>query len=114
MTHNSNEKDFWSKLSNNASNAGKDVVRKALTLYYASQSDKVPAWAKTIIFSSLAYFILPLDAIPDTIPVIGYTDDLGVLLSALAALEMHITSEHEASAEAKLQKWFPDKEGGSK
>ncbi len=31
---------------------------------------------------ALAYFILPIDAIPDMLPAAGYTDDLIVLTAA--------------------------------
>ncbi|MEM8723245.1 MAG: YkvA family protein [Cyanobacteria bacterium P01_G01_bin.39] len=102
--------DFWRKLNENALKAGKDVIEKALTLYYATQSENVPAWAKTLIFSSLAYFVLPTDMIPDVMPFVGYTDDLSVLLSTFLAVEMYVTLEHKEAAEKKLQQWF----GGNK
>ncbi|MEM6751366.1 MAG: YkvA family protein [Cyanobacteria bacterium P01_C01_bin.38] len=104
------EENFWRKLSKNAFKAGKDVIYKALTLYYATQSEDVPAWAKAIIFSSLAYFILPLDFTPDMIPGVGYTDDFGVLAAALVAVEMYVTPEHEEAAKKKLKQWFGSSE----
>ena len=104
------EESFWQKLSTNAFKAGKDVVEKALTLYYASRSDNFPTWAKTTVYSSLAYFILPVDLIPDVIPAAGYTDDLIVLLSALSILEIHVTPEHKETAKNKLRQWFGSNE----
>ncbi len=56
--------------------AGKEVIRKALQLYYAMKRPDCPAWAKAVIIGALAYFIVPTDALPDFIPAIGYTDDL--------------------------------------
>lgn len=45
------------------------------------------SWAsKAIAIGSLIYLISPLDAIPDTIPVLGLTDDVGVILAAVAKL----------------------------
>lgn len=65
-----------------------------------------PVWAKGIIFAALGYFISPVDAIPDITPVIGYTDDLGVLVAALAAVASHIKEEHTAKAKETLKQWF--------
>ncbi len=100
------EEQFWQKLTNYAFMAGKNVISKALTLYYATQSPLVPTWAKTIIYSALAYFILPADLIPDALIGVAYVDDLGVLASAFLTVEMYITPEHQEAAKKKLQEWF--------
>ena len=69
-----------------------------------------PAWAKGIVYGALGYFILPIDAIPDLAPVIGYTDDLGVLAAAVAAISAYITKDVRAKAEQKMKDWFGDQE----
>lgn len=114
--HYSDEK-FWDKLKNQALKAGHKVVSKALELYYAGTAKETPLWAKTLIFGALGYFILPIDAIPDMIPVAGFTDDLTMLLGAITSVGAHMTPEHRAKAEETLQKWFGKKkneEGHSK
>ena len=73
------ESGFREKLTRYARVAGREVVEKALWLYYAMQEEKAPAWAKATIVGALGYFITPLDAIVDLTPVVGYADDLGVL-----------------------------------
>lgn len=98
--------DFWQKIKKFALKAGKEVIEKALWLYYAAQRPETPTWAKTIIFGALAYFILPLDAIPDVIPVAGYGDDLGALAAAIGMVSMYITAEIKEQAAQKLQRWF--------
>ncbi|MEJ2793681.1 YkvA family protein [Iodobacter sp. LRB] len=97
---------FWQKLKSFALKAGKEVIEKALWLYYAAQRPETPAWAKTIMFGALAYFILPLDAIPDVIPVAGYSDDLGALAAAIGMVSMYITADIKEQAAQKLQQWF--------
>ena len=97
---------FWSKLRDYALAAGKQVVEMALQLYYALQSPVPPMWAKSIIIAALAYFIMPLDAIPDVVPVVGYSDDLGALAAALAMVAMYITDEIKAQAREKMREWF--------
>ena len=100
------DKGFWGKVVEFAKIAGKEVIEKALWLYYASQQPQTPTWAKTTIYSALGYFILPVDAIPDFIPVVGYTDDLGVLIAAVATVAMYVTDEAKALATQKLESWF--------
>lgn len=97
------EPGFWSKLARYAKAAGKEVVLKALCLFYAAQSPGVPARTKAAIYSALGYFIFPLDAIPDVLPVVGYSDDLGVLAGALALCAAHVTPEVKAKAEERLK-----------
>ena len=38
-----------------------------------------PLWAKTVIIGALGYLICPIDAIPDIIPGVGFTDDLVIM-----------------------------------
>lgn len=102
-----NEESFWDKLKKFASSAGCNVILKVLTLYYALIDSDTPVWAKTIIIGSLGYFIFPIDAIPDILPFIGYSDDLLVLVSAIAAVELHIKPQHKEEAKQKVKDWFP-------
>ena len=97
---------FWEKLKNFAMAAGREVIEKALWLYYAFQKPETPAWAKAVITGALAYFILPLDAIPDAIPVAGYTDDLGALAAAIGMVSLYITDDVKQQATRKLKDWF--------
>ena len=94
------------KLARYAIAAGREVVEKALWLYYASRRPDVPRWARLTIYAALAYFILPLDAIPDFAPLIGYNDDLGALSAALLTLARYVDDEVKAKARRRLQKWF--------
>lgn len=100
------DQQFWKKLAHFATRAGRDVVEKALILYFAAQRPETPTWAKTIIYSALAYFILPTDAIPDVTLGFGFVDDLGTLAAALGAVAMSITPEVRAAARKKAEDWF--------
>ena len=102
------EDRFWDKLKKYAKSAGKEVVEKALLLYYAGNQENAPAWAKATIIGSLGYFIAPLDAIVDLTPVVGYADDLGVLALALAAVATYINDEVRGKTAVKMQDWFGD------
>jgi len=100
------DEGFWGKVVSFAKAAGKEVIEKALWLYYAAQDPATPAWAKGIVYGALGYFTLPIDAIPDLTPVIGYTDDLGVLMAAVAAIATYITEDIKAKAAQKMKDWF--------
>ncbi len=100
------DETFWAKLKKFALTAGREVVEKALTLYYTAQNPNVPGWAKTVVVGALTYFISPIDAIPDVLVGIGFTDDLGVLLAAMATVSVYINAETKAQAQHKMKDWF--------
>ena len=98
--------DFWQKLNAYAKIAGRKLVEKALCLYYAAADPKTSAWAKSVIWGALMYFICPIDAIPDAVPIVGFSDDFGVLVCALITVNAHITEKIEKQAAEKMKEWF--------
>ena len=102
------EERFWEKVRRFAKVAGKRVVETALQLYFSAQSPQTPARAKSVIYGALAYFILPIDIIPDLLPGVGYTDDLTVLLAAIGIVASHITPKIKREARNKAAAWFSD------
>ena len=103
-----NEQDLLTKITRAAKKAGIKVVYLALLLYYVLKSPKVKTADKGKIWGALGYFILPIDLIPDFLPVAGYTDDLAALLWAFYAVAKNITLEIESQAKKKLHDWFGD------
>ncbi len=100
------ETSFWAKIKNTALKAGRKVIEIALRLYYAAQRSDTPIWAKTVIYGALAYFISPIDVIPDITHVIGYTDDFGVMTTAVATVSAYINEDVKNKAAQKLTDWF--------
>lgn len=100
------ESGFWDKVRRYALAAGREVIEKSLWLYYAAQAPETPAWAKTVIYGALAYFVLPVDAIPDVVPLAGFSDDLGALAAAVASVAMFIDADVRSKTAAKLSEWF--------
>lgn len=100
------EETFTEKLKKYAKTAGIQVVYAALLLYFLMKDEKVPFKTKLTIAGALGYFILPTDAIPDLAPLIGFSDDLGVLIFALSQISIHITPEIKDKARKQLQHWF--------
>ncbi|MCY3808875.1 MAG: YkvA family protein [Gemmatimonadetes bacterium] len=101
------------KLGAGAAKAGKGIVRRALVLYHCLQDPDTPAWARKIIMGALAYLVLPVDAVPDFLPVVGQVDDLAVLAAAFAIVLVHIKPEHRRAAEEKMEEWFGAEESVS-
>ncbi len=92
------------------------LARHAARLPFAE--DIVAAWFCTrdpqtsprvryILMAALGYFVLPIDAIPDFLPLIGFTDDAAVVAAALATVAGAITPSHRM----KAQDWLRDTAG---
>jgi uncharacterized membrane protein YkvA (DUF1232 family) len=78
------------------------MATEIVAMYFCMIDPKTPIWVKGTLAAALAYFILPLDAIPDILPMVGMSDDVTVLSAALAAVSTHITTEHQEKARAWL------------
>ena len=100
------EEGLMDKLKKFAKKAGIKTVYAALLLYYVLLSKDVPLKEKGLIIGALGYLILPVDLIPDFIPVAGFTDDLAALAYAIHAVRSYVSPEIEVHAKAKLKDWF--------
>lgn len=84
-------------------------VYAILLLFYAYKDGEVPSWAKKIIIGSIAYFLSPIDSIPDLTPFIGMTDDLGVISFGLVAISCYINDDVRTKAFHKLNALYKNK-----
>ena len=75
-----------------------------LAAYYCAFDRDTPLQVKAALLGAIAYFVLPIDAIPDFLPALGYTDDAAVLLAAIKLVAGHITPEHRETARDTLAK----------
>ena len=78
------EDRLWVKLEK----VGKKInFVKDIKALYNYMIDPTVAWyRKSIVVGALIYFISPIDAIPDIAPLVGYLDDLGVIMAVLKFL----------------------------
>lgn len=100
------EQGLWDKIKQFSKDAGLKVIYAVLLLFYAMKDKSVGFKTKVSIAAALGYFILPTDAIFDITPIIGYSDDLGVLIFALTQIASSITPEVKQRAREKLNDWF--------
>ena len=100
------ESSMWEKIKKASKSAGIKVIYAVLLLFYILNDKTVGMKTKLSIAAALGYFILPTDAIFDLTPLIGYSDDLGVLIFVLTQVTTHVTPEIKAKAHTKLNEWF--------
>ena len=79
------------------------MAEDVVAMYFCLLDNRTPYWVKGVAAAALAYFVLPLDAIPDILPIIGLSDDIGVLSAALATVSTHLTPEHRSKAASWLR-----------
>ncbi len=99
---------FWRRLGTCAKTAGTKTVYTALLLYYAYEREETPSWAKRTVIGVLGYLLMPLDAVPDLTPILGYTDDIGVLGAGLIMVAAYVNQDVRKKARAKLGEWIPE------
>lgn len=86
------KKGFWKKVKKIAGKV--PFTRDAVAMYYCAMDSKTPLWAKGIAFGALAYFVTPIDAIPDALIAMGYTDDAAVIMAGFKAISSQVKEEH--------------------
>ncbi|HYD07309.1 MAG TPA: YkvA family protein [Reyranella sp.] len=74
----------------------------AVAAFYCATDSATPLAVRATLFGALAYFVLPLDMVPDILLGLGYTDDAAVLLAAFTTAKTYITDDHRAKARAWL------------
>ncbi len=107
-------KQFFSKeklftlLQTKPGKLGSKLLYTTMLLYFAFRRNETPSWAKNIIIGTLGYLVSPIDLIPDLTPVLGYTDDLGMLSFGLVTIASFINKDVREKASAKITGWFPN------
>ena len=52
---------------------------------------RIPAWPKWLVPAlAIIYVLSPIDLLPDVLPILGWTDDMGMIALALALIAMLI------------------------
>src|SRR5690606_30883690 len=77
-------------------------AEEAVAVYYCAIDPATPLQVKAVLFGALAYFVVPLDFMPDLMPWLGFTDDAAVLFAAIRTVTPHITDTHRARARRAL------------
>ena len=103
-----NKDKLFEKLQQFAREMGVRAVYSTLLLFYTYQEDETPGWAKKTVLGAIAYLINPFDVIPDLTPLVGYSDDLGILGFALVTISGYINMNVKINARKKAKEWFKE------
>ena len=100
---------FWTTLRRAARRI--PFVEDLVASFYCAFDPKVPFKSRAIMLGALAYFVLPIDAVPDILMLVGFGDDIAVLGAAIAAIRANMTDEHYRKAREALGKsGIPEKD----
>lgn len=73
-----------------------------LAAWFCARDPATPRRVRLTLLAALGYFVLPVDAIPDIMPLLGFTDDAAVIAAAIAAVAGSITVEHRERAKKAM------------
>jgi uncharacterized membrane protein YkvA (DUF1232 family) len=93
-------KGFWPTMKKAARHM--PFARDVVASFYCAIDPATPRYSRGILLAALAYFVLPLDVVPDFFAVVGFSDDMAVLAMAFSAIRGNIKQEHFEKADAAL------------
>jgi uncharacterized membrane protein YkvA (DUF1232 family) len=91
---------FWPKLKRNL--ARLPFAEDLIAAYFCALDPATPARAKVILLGALAYFVMPVDLVPDFVLALGFADDAVVLMAAVNAIGANLKPHHRERARAVL------------
>ena len=97
---------FWRKIRKTAGRI--PFADELVSAYYCAMDPETPTRVRGVLLAALAYFILPMDSIPDFLAGFGLTDDITVLTAALSLVSSHLKEGHRDAARQFLLTEEPD------
>jgi len=93
---------FWQTVKKATSRL--PFLKEVIAAYYCALDPRTPVRTRGILLAALAYFVMPVDMVPDFIAGVGFTDDIAVLTAAFAALKGDIAERHFLAAQNALDR----------
>ncbi len=87
--------------------AGRTLARPALECLELLLDADTPQAARFTVLAALTYLLVPLDLIPDLLPVVGFSDDLVAITALLGVLGRYRSPAIRQRAQRRLDRWFP-------
>ena len=91
---------FWRKLRRLIGRI--PFAEDLVAAYYCAVDPATPFFARATLLGAVAYFVMPLDAIPDALAIVGFTDDAAVLAAAISVAGAHVLAAHREAARRAL------------
>jgi uncharacterized membrane protein YkvA (DUF1232 family) len=93
---------FWPKIRKVAARI--PFARDALSVWHCARDEETPLAAKGMMLAALAYFVMPVDVVPDFIAGLGFTDDAAVFAALVAVLGRNLKPKHRQAAQKDLDR----------
>ena len=94
------EERFWKKLKRVLTRV--PFAEDLVAAYYCAADPETPGYVRGVLLGAIAYFVLPIDMVPDILAGLGFTDDASVLAAAIAAVGRHLQPRHRERARRSL------------
>jgi uncharacterized membrane protein YkvA (DUF1232 family) len=96
------QRGLWQTLRRSAGRIpfAEDVV----AAYFCAMDSSTPFRVRATLMGALAYFVMPVDAVPDILVGIGFADDATVLMTAVTMLGAHLKPVHREAARRALDR----------
>ena len=95
------ERQFWRKLGRVLARI--PFAEDLVTAWYCAKDPATPVHVRALLWGAVAYFILPMDLVPDYLVAIGFTDDAAVIAMVMSLLGRYVEPRHRSLAEARLR-----------
>ncbi len=87
--------------------AGRTIAKPALEAFEMILDPSTPAQARVSLIAALTYLIMPIDLMPDFVPVAGFSDDLVALTAVISLWGQYMSPEIKLKARRRLDTWLP-------
>jgi len=91
---------FWRKLRRVIGHV--PFTEDLVAAYFCAVDPTTPLPARAALVAALAYFVVPVDLIPDFIAGFGYSDDATALITAIGIAGSYMRPEHRSAARRVL------------
>lgn len=102
------DRGFWRKLRRHGRRV--PFLKDAVAAWYCARDPATPIQVKAVLMGALAYFVMPVDMLPDIVLWLGFTDDATVLLAAYQAISSHVKDRHRDQARAAIDRLAPEED----
>lgn len=92
---------FWSTVRKAAGRI--PFMEDVVAAYFCALDPSTPTRVRATLITALAYFVVPVDLLPDFIVGIGFTDDMAVLMTAISAIRSNLRPAHYEAAREALE-----------
>ena len=87
--------------------AGRIVALPALECLELLLDGATPPVVRMTVQAALTHLLMPVDLLPDIVPVAGFSDDLVALTTLLSLCGGHRSPAIRLRAKRRLGRWFP-------